>query len=711
LTITVENVTVGTPVVINITANDLFSGEVIVVIGANETPVELIDGIGSLTVSLPADDYTASVYYDGDTYFIKDENSTTFTVSRFNTTFEITHGTPVVDEALDVTVALPGVTGDIKVTVDGKEITVNLVDGKGNFTIAKEDMVVGDHSIAAIFAGNDIFNPTTGNDAFTVNKTEDYDLDVNLTVSDINAGEDLTFNVTLPEDANGTVTVYVNGTPVTSETPVGGVATVTVPASAFAPGENNVTVTYTGDAKYGDKSVSKTIVEKVPADLTASAADINVGDNATITINAPSDVTPGALFVEVNGVTYTPVEGKVIVENLPAGNYTAYVYLIGDAKYIDNTTNASFAVNKVDIDPQTAINVTTPENATAPVITIDLPEDATGTLDVDVDGKHTSVPIVNGKATAVLPKLEPGTYNATITYNSNNSKYASTSTTVPINITSNVPDSAFTIPTSAKSDEKTTFSIKLPTNATGHLDVYVNGKSYSALLENGTATVTVPAQSAGKYNVTVSYTGDDYYNSAVKESVLTVTDPVFKITKNKNISPRYSAKASWKILVTRDGKAVGAGEKVTIKYNGKTYTVKTNSKGYATFKPSTKLKPKKYTVTATYKGAKVTNKITIKTIIKAKNRVFNFKKKSKKSKSKYYKIPITLKKVNGKYLKNKKVTIKFKGKKYTAKTNKKGKATWKLKKSIVKKLKKGKKYKYTVTYGKDKATKKISVKK
>jgi hypothetical protein len=68
-------------------------------------------------------------------------------------------------------------------------------------------------------------------------------------------------------------------------------------------------------------------------------------------------------------------------------------------------------------------------------------------------------------------------------------------------------------------------------------------------------------------------------------------------------------------------------------------------------------------------------------------------------------------KANGKYLKNKVIKIKFKGKVYKVVTNKKGVATWKVKKSMLKKLKKGKKYKYIVTYGKDTATKKLTIKK
>ena len=91
-------------------------------------------------------------------------------------------------------------------------------------------------------------------------------------------------------------------------------------------------------------------------------------------------------------------------------------------------------------------------------------------------------------------------------------------------------------------------------------------------------------------------------------------------------------------------------------------------------------------------------------IIKAKN------KKVKKSK-KVNKIKVTLKKVNGKALAKKTLKLKVKGKTVKAKTNKKGVATFKVKKNVLKKLKVGKKYKYTVTFGKDKATKKLTIKK
>ena len=57
------------------------------------------------------------------------------------------------------------------------------------------------------------------------------------------------------------------------------------------------------------------------------------------------------------------------------------------------------------------------------------------------------------------------------------------------------------------------------------------------------------------------------------------------------------------------------------------------------------------------------------------------------------------------------VTFTFNGKKYKAKTNKKGVAKVTIKKKVLKKLKVGKKIKYSVTYGKKTVTKSVKVKK
>ena len=136
------------------------------------------------------------------------------------------------------------------------------------------------------------------------------------------------------------------------------------------------------------------------------------------------------------------------------------------------------------------------------------------------------------------------------------------------------------------------------------------------------------------------------------------------------------------------------------KVNGREYNVKTNAKGIASL--PIYLVPKTYTVTSTYKDSIVKNKITVKQILKSKN--VKVKRSAKK-----LTLRATLKWSNGKAIAGKKITFKFKGKTYTAKTNKKGVAKVVIKKKVIKKLKAGKKYKFKVKYIDDTITKKLQL--
>ena len=149
-------------------------------------------------------------------------------------------------------------------------------------------------------------------------------------------------------------------------------------------------------------------------------------------------------------------------------------------------------------------------------------------------------------------------------------------------------------------------------------------------------------------------------------------------------------------IIGHDGKAVGSGVPVKFSIAGKNYNVKTDRNGYASLKIS--LKPNKYVVTVHYANYKVSNKITVKPVLTAKN--------ISKKKGKVIKFKAKLVNGKGKPLKGKKITFKFKGKKYKVKTNKKGVATLKLKL----KLKVGK-YTIKTSYGKSTIKNKIKIRK
>jgi hypothetical protein len=231
------------------------------------------------------------------------------------------------------------------------------------------------------------------------------------------------------------------------------------------------------------------------------------------------------------------------------------------------------------------------------------------------------------------------------------------------------------------------------------LDSYIpvkKGDKFKVVIKSNVAVYLINSRTHFIEGVSFRYDGDDWYDLSLNNSmaclkVYTVADDT-KIINNEDISVDYGGGKYFSVaVVTDDGHAVGAGEKVSFTINGKTTTVKTNGDGIAKIKITDV--PKKYTITTTYKGKSVKNTVTVKQVLTASK--VTVKKTAKK-----FTLKATLK-INGKLQKGKWVTFKFNGKTYKAKTNAKGVAQKTLNKNVIKKLRKGKTYTVKVTYLKD----------
>ena len=163
----------------------------------------------------------------------------------------------------------------------------------------------------------------------------------------------------------------------------------------------------------------------------------------------------------------------------------------------------------------------------------------------------------------------------------------------------------------------------------------------------------------------------------------------------KDVSTVYNG-GKYLVATLKDAKGnVLKGEKVTVVLNGKTLTRTTDKKGKIKVSCDG-LKPvKTYTAKITFKGKCQYVESTAKAKIKVSKASVKMTAKAKtfKKSLKTKKYTITLKTNKNKAMKKKKVTLKVNGKKYSAKTNTKGKATFK----ITKLTKKGK-YTGKVTY-------------
>ena len=280
----------------------------------------------------------------------------------------------------------------------------------------------------------------------------------------------------------------------------------------------------------------------------------------------------------------------------------------------------------------------------------------------------------NGEISIDL-NLKTGTYGFDVRFNGEKLLYASSnSSVITVKSSINLPVDNYTYGSK--------YCVKLLGKDSKPLaDTLVNivfaGKTYSVKTDaNGFVNLDVKLK-PGSYAVKVT-------NPVTFEIVNQNINVLKRISLNKNVIMYYGAGSSYKVRVFDDNGNIAKGVKVKFTLNGKNYYRTTNSKGYAYLKIN--LKPKKYSVSAYYKGFAVKNTVNVKSTIVTKN--------ISKKKAKTIRFTAKLLNKKGKILKNKKITFKFKGKKYKVKTNKKGKATLKLKN-----LRKGK-YNIYSTYGK-----------
>ena len=192
-------------------------------------------------------------------------------------------------------------------------------------------------------------------------------------------------------------------------------------------------------------------------------------------------------------------------------------------------------------------------------------------------------------------------------------------------------------------------------------------------------SITIAGLNAGNYTLTVTTIADDDHNSITKNAKITVNKAKTELAANA-VTATYNINKNLVITLKDSNGNLLSGAKVTVDLNGaKTYT--TDNKGQVKVAIGS-LVPKEYAASINFAGndnylaSSAVARVTVKKAspkMTAKAKSFKFEDKTK-----IYKI--TLKDNNGKAMKNKKVTLKVNGKTYTAKTNSKGVATFKIKK-------------------------------
>ena len=563
--VTVDGIVFGEDLTVEAVLPADATGEVVITVDGTPYTATIDNGKATGTIKdLTAGDYTVSVKYAGDDKYAGVEVTEVVNVAKADAVLgvviaDVDYGNGFVIEATLTGVNNAPLSGNVIVTVNGKEYTVVVNDdGKGIATGDK--LAARTYGFAAVWAGNDNYNIVTENGDFKVNKV---DSSIDVAVDTIDFGEDAVISVKLAADATGEVVITVNGEDYTAAIE-NGVASVTV--SDLEAGDFTVAVKYAGDNNYnGATGSAEFSVLKITPDMDVTVDSAVFGEDLTVVAVLPADAT-GEVVITVNGKDYSVViENGVASATVPginAGYYTIVVKYAGDNNYnaVDVTKGVNVAkadaalnviINNVDYGNVFTVNAVLTGVNNAPL---------TGDVIVTVNGKDYTVNVVNGKGNVTGVKLAAGSYDFTAKFAGDNN-YNAVSDSGKFNV--NKVDSAIYVAVSdIKVGEDAVITVKLLSDATGNVTVNVNGKNYNGTVINGMANVEVSGLKADTYDVAVKYSGDNNYNDAVATSSFTVSkvDPTMDVTvdgivfgEDLTVEAVLPADATGKVVIVVDG--------------------------------------------------------------------------------------------------------------------------------------------------------------
>ena len=534
LNIHVEDITFGENGLVIITLPSDIDGSIVTVnVNGKVYPVDIKNGFGKLPLrELDAGDYTISAAFAGNDKYLPGVSNALLTVSKADPALNVLISDVGYDGVFNINVALTGVdaiglNGNVIVTVNNKDYSVNIVNGKGAAVGVK--LAAGTYDFTAAWAGNDNYNAVGDSGKFSVAKVDSI---IDVAVSDIKVGEDAVISVKLLSDATGSVTVTVNGKDYT-ETVVNGVANVKV--ADLKAGTYDVAVKYSGDNNYNAAvATSSFTVSKVDSTMDVTVNDIVFGGDLIVDAVLPDDAT-GEVVITVNGVDYhVSIEnGKATgtISGLAAGDYTVTVKYVGDDKYVG--VEVAENVNVAKAQPVLGVVIADVDYGNGFVIEATLTgvnsAPLSGNVIVTVAGKEYTVKVTDGKGIATGDRLAAGTYAFAAAW-AGDDNYNIVTENGDFKV--NKVDSAIDVAVdSIEFGEDAVISVKLASDATGEVVITVNGEDYTAAIENGVVSVTVSGLKADDYTVEVKYAGDNNYNEATGSAEFSV----LKITPDMDV--------------------------------------------------------------------------------------------------------------------------------------------------------------------------------
>ncbi|WP_409200194.1 beta strand repeat-containing protein [Methanobrevibacter sp. DSM 116169] len=434
------------------------------------------------------------------------------------------------------------------------KLTAILTDDNGNIIVGEEIEL----KINSWFEKSKTYNSTTG--IYTIEYTTDtqginivtgnttYFNNLNILNGTINVvdnefnvestlnGNDLTIEINFTDlTTSGNMKITIGNRTYTIEVVNGKASTtITIDSNDYQAYVEYISNGYLDSGKYTEF--------KNNTEIKIDVKDIELGENATITIEFASNMTID-FTIQINGNDYiiniVNGTGTKSISGLKIGNYTIIANFTGNQTHISSYKNATFEVTKI----ATTTSIAAPSNLNygqAITITITINPKATGNISLYIGEQFVrTLYLINGSVTYTTT-IPAGIYFIEAVYNGNEN-YSSSLKRQKFQVNKYNPTVTIDVNNTEYGKNtpiKVTVSSTLSDAMNGTINIFVGGKLYeNLLLTNGQYILTVSDLAAGNYQIEVWYNGNEKYNEIGSSKSLTISKKAPQIitdTKSTN---------------------------------------------------------------------------------------------------------------------------------------------------------------------------------
>ena len=493
-------------------------------------------------------------------------------------------------------------TGNVIVTINNKNYSVVVINGKGN--VSADKLPAGLYNFSATWAGNDNYNGTNISGGFKINKI---DSTIAINVEDIKVGENATIIVNLDSDATGNVTITLDNQNYTVAINEG--QTIKV-IGGLKAGTYDVFVKYIGDNNYNSaQNTTKFTVLKISDyNMDVTVPEFKEGVNSSVGVDLPKDAE-GTVTVEIEGKKYTAniINGtaKVNIHGLGVGDYNITTTYSGDAKYVSMTKKGNITViPNMDVNLYVDDVVMIYHDGTRLVAKLTDYQGRPIVNDIiyfTINGKTYAKTTDDNGAASIGLNLDSKVYTATVSYNESE-VYSKISKNVTVTINPTVISEDLV----KMYQNDTRFYVKF-TDSTGKalanttVKFNIHGVFYTKKTDkDGVADLGIMLRH-GEYILTAynPVTGEEKgFNITVKSLIV-----------QSDLTKYYLNASKFQATIYDKNGSLAVGKNVTFNINGVFYTKTTDSNGVVSL--AINLRPGEYIITTMYEGLAVGNNIVV----------------------------------------------------------------------------------------------------